>query len=123
MRTLLIHSDYLKYKTRSKTKLAEEISDEKRSAGVENALVAFIAVEKEDEDDPKIIVKKAVKEILDIQNKINAENIVIYPYAHLSSSLADASVATGILKGMEEELENNNESVLEYLLVGINHLN
>ncbi len=112
MRTLLIHSDYLKYKTRSKTKLAEEISDEKRSAGVENALVAFIAVEKEDEDDPKIIVKKAVKEILDIQNKINAENIVIYPYAHLSSSLADASVATGISKGMEEELENNNESVL-----------
>lgn len=112
MRTLMIHSDYLRYKTRSKTKIAEDIEDEKRSAGVENALVAFIAVEKEDEENPEIIIKKSVKEILNVQNKVNAKNIVVYPYAHLSSSLSDPEVAQSILKGIEAELTDNNEAVL-----------
>lgn len=112
MRTLMIHSDYLRYKTRSKTKLAEDIEDEKRANGVDNALVVFTAVEKEDEENPDLIVLKAVKEILSVQNKVNADNIVIYPYAHLSSSLSNPNVATKILKGIETELIDNNEAVL-----------
>ena len=112
MRTLMIHSDYLRYKTRSKTKMAEDIDDEKRNGGVENALVAFIAVEKEDEENPELIIKKSVKEILNVQNKVNAKNIVIYPYAHLSSSLSDPKVAQQILKGIEELLTDNNEAVM-----------
>jgi len=112
MRTLMIHSDYLRYKTRSKTKIAEDIEDEKRADGVDNALVAFIAVEKEDEENPELIIRKAVKEILSVQNKVNADNIVVYPYAHLSSSLSNPTVATQILKGIEAELVDNNEAVL-----------
>ncbi len=112
MRTLMLHSDYLRYKTRSKTKLAEDIEDEKRAGGVENALITFAAIEKEDEEDPQLIIKKAVKEILSVQNKVNADNIVIYPYAHLSSSLAGPDVSQEILKGIEKGLEDNNESVL-----------
>lgn len=112
MRTLMIHSDYLRYKTRSKTKIAEDIEDEKRADGVDNALVAFVAVEKEDEENPELIIKKTVKEILGVQNKVNADNIVIYPYAHLSSSLSNPSVAQQILKGIEIELIDNNEAVL-----------
>ena len=112
MRTLMIHSDYLRYKTRSKTKRAEDIEDEKRDSGVDDALVAFIAVEKEDEEDPEIIIKKSVKEILNVQNKVNAQNIVVYPYAHLSSSLSSPDVAQQILKGIEAELKDNNEAVM-----------
>ncbi|MBO7719908.1 MAG: threonine--tRNA ligase [Methanosphaera sp.] len=112
MRTLMIHSDYLRYKTRSKTKIAEDIEDEKRDSGVDDALVAFIAVEKEDEEDPEIIIKKSVKEILNVQNKVNAQNIVVYPYAHLSSSLSSPDVAQQILKGIEAELKDNNEAVM-----------
>lgn len=112
MRTLMIHSDYLRYKTRSKTKLAEDIEDEKRADGVDNALVCFVAVEAEDEENPELIISKSVKEILSVQNKVNADNIVVYPYAHLSSSLADANVAQQILKGIEAELIDNNEAVL-----------
>ena len=108
----MIHSDYLRYKTRSKTKIAEDIDDEKRDSGVDNALVAFIAVEQEDEEDPEIIIKKSVKEILKVQNKVNADNIVIYPYAHLSSSLSKPDVAQDILKGIESELIDNNEAVM-----------
>ena len=108
----MIHSDYLRYKTRSKTKLAEDIEDEKRADGVDNALVCFVAVEAEDEENPELIISKSVKEILSVQNKVNADNIVVYPYAHLSSSLADANVAQQILKGIEAELIDNNEAVL-----------
>lgn len=108
----MIHSDYLRYKTRSKTKIAEDIDDKKRVYGVDEALVAFIAVEKEDEENPELIINKAVKEILNVQNKVNAENIVIYPYAHLSSSLSNPDVAQKILKGIEAELLDNNEAVL-----------
>ena len=46
MRTLMLHSDYLRYKTRSKTKLAEDIEDEKRAGEVDNALITFAAIEK-----------------------------------------------------------------------------
>ena len=51
MRILLIHSDYLKYKTKSKTRIAEKIDDYKKEGIYENALVVFTAVEKEDEKD------------------------------------------------------------------------
>ena len=112
MRTLMIHSDYLRYKTRSKTKIAEDIEDEKRASGVDNALVAFMAVEQEDEENPDLIISKTIKEILNVQNKVNAENIVIYPYAHLSSSLANPSVSQEILRGIEVGLIDNNEAVL-----------
>jgi threonyl-tRNA synthetase len=108
----MIHSDYLRYKTRSKTKIAEDIDDEKRDAGVDNALVVFTAVEKEDEENPEIIINKSVKEILNVQNKVNADNIVVYPYAHLSSSLSNPEVAQKILKGIEAELTDNNEAVM-----------
>ena len=47
MRLLLIHSDYIKYKTKSKTKIAEEITDEKKEGEFKNSLVVFTAVEKE----------------------------------------------------------------------------
>jgi len=45
MRILLIHSDYLKYKTKSKTRIAEKIEDEKKKGEFEDSLVVFTAVE------------------------------------------------------------------------------
>jgi Threonyl-tRNA synthetase len=104
MRILLIHSDHLKYQTKSKTRIAEEISDEKKKGQFENALVVFTAVEKEDEAKPEAVVENAVKEIMDVSEKIKAENIVIYPYAHLSSSLGAPDAAKNILSQMETEL-------------------
>ena len=61
MRILLIHSDYLKYKTKSKTRIAEEIEENKNEGMYENALVAFTAVEKEDETDADGVVKMPSK--------------------------------------------------------------
>ncbi len=104
MRILLIHSDHLKYQTKSKTRIAEEIGEEKKKGQFENALVAFTAVEKEDEKNPTAVVDNAVKEIMDVAGKVKAENIVIYPYAHLSSSLGAPDIAKEILANMESAL-------------------
>jgi threonyl-tRNA synthetase len=106
MRILLIHSDYLKYKTKSKTRIAEKIPDDKKEGKYENALVVFTAVEKEDEKNPDIIVENAINEINDVLGKVGAETVAIYPYAHLSSSLSSPDAAKQILTNMETSLDN-----------------
>jgi threonyl-tRNA synthetase len=108
MRILLIHSDHLRYQTKSKTRIAEEIGEEKKKGQFENALVVFTAIEKEDEKNPAAVIENAVKEIIDVAGKVKAENIVIYPYAHLSSSLGSPDVAKDILANMESELLARN---------------
>jgi threonyl-tRNA synthetase len=111
MRILLIHSDYIKYKTKSKTKIAEEIEDKKKEGKYENSLVVFTAVEKEDDKNTAGVVDNATAEIADIFHKVGAENVVIYPYAHLSSSLSSPDAAKKILKAMEAELKDRDIEV------------
>jgi threonyl-tRNA synthetase len=111
MRVLLIHSDYLKYKTKNKTGIAEEIDEDKKEGFFEESLVVFTAVEKEDEKNPESVVKNLVKEIENSYNNIKADNIVIYPYAHLSSSLSSPKKAIAILKDSEEALKNKGFDV------------
>ncbi|HTX61725.1 MAG TPA: threonine--tRNA ligase [Methanobacterium sp.] len=111
MRILLIHSDYINYKTKSKTKIAEDIDDKQKSMQFENSLVVFTAVEKDDEDDPQTVIENSVKEIKDVFEKVKADNIVIYPYAHLSSSLSSPDTAKKILSGMKEKLSSEGLKV------------
>lgn len=111
MRILLIHSDHLKYQTKSKTRIAEEISDEKKKGEFNNSLVVFTAVEKEDEGNKEAVIQNAVKEIIDVSGKVKAENIVLYPYAHLSSSLGSPDAAKEILTKLESELADNDLKV------------
>lgn len=104
MRILLIHSDYLNYNVKNKTPVAEEIEDAKKQGAFDESLVVFTAVEKDDENNPQGIVKNLVKEVIKTNNQVKAENIVLYPYAHLSSSLSSPKVAVQVLKDAEETL-------------------
>ena len=104
MRILLIHSDYLNYNVRNKTPVAEEIEDAKKQGAFDESLVVFTAVEKDDENNPQGIVKNLVKEVIKTNDQVKAENIVLYPYAHLSSSLSSPKVAVQVLKDAEEAL-------------------
>lgn len=105
MRILLIHSDYLNYNVKNKTPVAEEIEDAKKQGAFDESLVVFTAVEKDDENNPQGIVKNLVKEVIKTNDQVKAENIVLYPYAHLSSSLSSPKVAVQVLKGAEEALD------------------
>ena len=111
MRVLLIHSDYLKYKTKNKTPIAEEIEKEKEEGEFSESLVVFTAVEKEDEKNPAGVVNNLINEIKSTNDQISAERIVLYPYAHLSSSLSSPKVAIEILKMAENELSNRGFDV------------
>ncbi len=111
MRILLIHSDHLKYQTKSKTRIAEDISEDKKKGEFEDALVVFTAVEKEDENNQDNVVENAIKEIMDVSSNVKAENVVIYPYAHLSSSLSSPDAAKNILTTLESKLAERGVNV------------
>ncbi|MEM4155292.1 MAG: threonine--tRNA ligase, partial [Archaeoglobaceae archaeon] len=100
MKLLLIHADYIEYEVKERTKLAEDF--EGKGDRVEEVLVVFTSVEKGDNEE---IAKRAVEEISDVANKVGANRILIYPYAHLSSNLADSETAVKILKMLESELK------------------
>ncbi len=106
MRILLIHADSLSYEVKEKAlKDAEEISEDRAKGCYQNALVAFTAVEDVDAKSIDSVVDKAAKEIIDVFNKVKADVVVLYPYAHLSSSLARPTEALDVLKKLEEKLK------------------
>ena len=111
MRILLIHSDYLNYNVKNKTPVAEDIEEAKKEGSFDDSLVVFTAVEKDDENNPEGIVKNLVSEVKKANDQVKAENIVLYPYAHLSSSLSSPKVAVQILKDAEAALINENFQV------------
>ena len=104
MKLLLIHADYMEYEVKKKTKLAEDYSG--KGERIDEVLVVFTAVEKEDNEE---VVEKAVNEVVDVARKINVDKILIYPYAHLSSNLADADKGISLLNLFEEKLNELNE--------------
>ena len=111
MRILLIHSDYLNYTVKNKTPVAEDIEEAKKEGSFDDSLVVFTAVEKDDENNPEGIVKNLVSEVMKTNEQVNAENIVLYPYAHLSSSLGSPKVAIQIFNDTDEALLAANLNV------------
>ncbi len=107
MQLLLIHSDYIEYEVKKSTPVAEKIEESFRSGRLDEALTAFIAVEKVDESGVEEIVEKAVNEIRNVAGQVKAENIMLYPYAHLSSDLSSPKVAISVLKSIEKELSGD----------------
>ncbi len=111
MQLLLIHSDYIEFEAQRPTKMAEEVGEDARIGRLEEALTAFIAVEKFDQDDPEAVVARAAGEIADIARKVKADRIMLYPYAHLSSELSDPDTAITVLKGLQESLSKDFQVV------------
>lgn len=110
MKLLLIHSDYIEYEVKDKAIKNPEETDKKQGK-LEEALTVFTAVEKIDEKSPKKAVSQAIAEIEKTAEQLNVKNIMIYPYAHLSSDLANPSKAQEILKEVEQELVHKNYTV------------
>jgi len=98
LRILQLHSDFIEYKPLKKEiAMAEEA--EKKATRLEDLVVLFTSVE---EGDDEAVAKRAVDEVKVALEKLKADRILIYPYAHLSSSLAKPSNALRILKTMEK---------------------
>jgi threonyl-tRNA synthetase len=89
--------------------MAEVVEESAKKGRLEEALCAFIAVEKFDEDDPDAVIAEGVKQIADVAGQVKASRIMIYPYAHLSPNLSSPATAIKILTGMAETLSGNYE--------------
>ena len=110
MKLLLIHSDYIEYEVKDKAIKTPEETKVKTDR-FEEALTAFTAIEKVDEKSPKKAVIQAVDEIKKTAEQLKAKNIMLYPYAHLSSNLANPKKAQEILVEIEYELKQKNFNV------------
>jgi threonyl-tRNA synthetase len=112
LQLLLIHSDFIEFEAKKPTKMAEEIDDSAKKGRLEEALCAFIAVEKFDEDDPDAVIAEGVKQITDVAKQVHAARIMLYPYAHLSSQLSSPATAIKILKGIHAAFDHTNFEVM-----------
>lgn len=110
MKLLLIHSDYIEYEVKNKAiKTPEEI--EKKTDRFDEALTVFTAIEKSDSDSSDQTVKNAIAEITKTAEQLKVKNIMLYPYAHLSSDLASPKQAQNMLIELEYELKQKEFNV------------
>ena len=106
MKILAIHADFIEFMAKKKAfKGAEEGVEKGHTDKVEECLVIFTAVEKRDESDLSNVIKRYIQEIKNIAQQVNATNIVLYPYAHLSSSLSNPKIAEQLMKDAQEQLK------------------
>lgn len=107
MRILFNHADSFEFEvTKKAISNPEEITDQSRAGKSQNSLVAFMAVEKTDEGKEDAVAERAVAEVEDVYKKVGAGNIVVYPYAHLSSNLSSPAVAKNVLDMVYEKLKS-----------------
>ncbi|MEM7818197.1 MAG: threonyl-tRNA synthetase editing domain-containing protein [Candidatus Aenigmatarchaeota archaeon] len=107
MRVLLSHCDFIEFKPiRKEVKIAEDV--EIKSYRYEEILVAFTAIEKDDNEEK---IEKMCNEIKIVANRIGINSVLIYPFAHLSNNLAKPEIAIRLIKLLGEKLKNENMKV------------
>jgi len=101
MRIITLHCDYIKFKPLKKALKSAEELENKEEITVKDPLVVLTAVEKGDSHEQ---VKQLVESIQKTANEVKANNIVLYPYAHLSSNLSNPETAKEYLVEAEKLL-------------------
>jgi threonyl-tRNA synthetase len=104
---MMVHADKFSFKVTDKTGVAGfvgELAAGEDQAQIEEALVAFLAVEGPDESGPQDVAEQAVDQIRVTAEKVGAGRVMVYPYAHLSSDLAKPRVATEVIDQVVEQL-------------------
>lgn len=110
MRILTVHSDFIEFEPKQKAiKAAEEV--EKNLRRIEECLVVFSSVEKEDEEQYESVAAQATSEVMTVTEQVKTKTIVLYPWVHLSDSPSRPDVALRVLKIMEVNLKEKGFSV------------
>src|SRR6266516_3373794 len=112
MRLLLIHADKLEYESKEKAvKEPESIADHAKKGTLQDGLVVFTTVEKEDEQSPKNTATNAAASIAEVLGWLKTNRVMIYPYAHLSTDLAGREPAIETLNILEGKLAEKGYEV------------
>ena len=98
MRMLFLHADFIEYEPISKEiQLAEEgIPIAKKR--MDDVIVVLTAVESKDDENTASDSSTEIRKYGDL---VKCDQVLIYPYAHLSSNLASPKVALQILQSLE----------------------
>ncbi len=76
-----------------------------------NCVVLFSSVERLDENDPQKVIDTATHDVIHRLNQVKVTKVVIFPYAHLTSTLSTPTLALQVLKGLEESLKSHGLEV------------
>jgi threonyl-tRNA synthetase len=99
MRALQLHVDSIEYEPVAvEGRVFEEV--EKRRYRVEEAVVLFTSVEREDTPE---VASEMLRQVAEFMGRHGVERLLIYPYAHLSPDLARPEKALELLRRMETE--------------------
>lgn len=90
------------YNATRKTRLAEAVTV--REDRMEECVVLFCCIEKLDEKNPDRVIGSAHQNVMQRLEKLKVNKVLIYPYAHLTSTLGSPQVALFILKRLQESL-------------------
>jgi len=103
MKIITLHCDYIKFKPLKKAlKSVEEVPSKEEE--VKEPLVVLTAIESQD---TKKEIFQLVESVKKTAKEVKAENVVLYPYAHLSHDLANPDKAQDFLKKAESELKKS----------------
>ena len=107
MKILQLHCENVEYQpVRKEIASAEETSKDKRS--IDDAVLLLISVE---EGDDSSVVSGVLEELSKTKKQLGSDSFVVYPYAHLSSTLARPEDAKRILKEIEVGAEKQGLKV------------
>ena len=102
VKLLMFDTDDFWYKTFAKT--VDHVNSVDTEASVQDSLVIFINVEKENETQRDRVVKKAVENISWLARKTDRERVVLHSFAHLSESKSSITFAEAVLKSIMDAL-------------------
>jgi threonyl-tRNA synthetase len=111
MRILLIHADRFSFRVTGETSVSmpSELQKASPDGEVPECLVVFVAAEKGDETDVDSVVNQVLEEVLSLADQVGTGHLVIYPYAHLSSTLSSPRVAVRLLDEICLQLQSHDD--------------
>ncbi len=104
----MIHADEFSFRVTDRTSVSGfvgELAPGEDQARVEDVLVAFLAVENQDEAGVQDVTEQAVTQIRTTADKVGTGRLMVYPYAHLSSDLAKPRVAAQVVDQVADQLQ------------------
>jgi len=111
MRILLIHASKFSYHVTEKTSAVSslaELSEDELKGSTGDVLVAFLASEKSDEKGIDSVAQQAAETITDQAKQVKTTDVMLYPYAHLSSNLSSPRVATKVLAAIGARMREDS---------------
>ncbi len=109
MKLLMIYMNKFSFCPTIKT--IESMPDFSEEKKYENIQVAFIQVEKKDEENETAVKKKLLKNLKWIAGKNNTNKIILHSFAHLSESKAEPEFTKLLFDNVDERLRNSGFKV------------